>query len=52
MEAFTQTTGAYHIQSPAAYDPARLAEQDQILEKAKALIAEYQRDVPGDGASS
>jgi hypothetical protein len=52
IQAFTQTTGAYRIQSPAAYDPARLAEQDQILEKAKALIAEYERDVPADGAGS
>lgn len=52
IQAFTQTTGAFHIQSPAAYDPARLAEQDQILEKAKALIVEYERDVPADGAGS
>lgn len=52
IQAFTQTTEAYRIQSPAAYDPARLAEQDRILEKAKALIAEYERDVPADGAGS
>lgn len=52
IQAFTSTTGAYRIESPAAYDPVRLAEQDQILVKAKALIAEYERDVPADGAGS
>jgi hypothetical protein len=52
IQAFTQTTGAYRIQSPAAHDPVRLAEQDQILGKAKALIAEYERDVPADAAGS
>jgi len=49
---FTQTTGTHRIQSPATHDPAQLAEQDQILEKAKGLMADYEKEVPANAASS
>lgn len=50
IQAFTLTTGAYRIQSPAIYDAAKLAEQDQMVEKAKALLADYKKNVSGDAA--
>ena len=48
---FIRPTGSHYIDYPMTHDLPRLAEQDRTLEKAKTLLADYEKEVPPESAS-